>query len=130
MQARPIKHDVTSDLFRSELKSIINLGHELIQLSDLINWEELEKEFGKFFPSPCGKEATPTRLIVGLFYLKAAYKISDEDLPQRWVENPYWQYFCGEQYLQHQFPTDRTTISKWRKRLKETDVEKLFKATE
>jgi len=129
MQARPIKHDETPDLFRSELKSIINLDHELIQLSELINWEGLDREFSKFFPSPCGKEATRTRLIVGLFYLKAAYKVSDEDLPQRWVENPYWQYFCGEQYLQHQFPIDRTTISKWRKRLKETDVEKLLAET-
>ena len=66
---------------------------------------------------------------MGLFFLKATYKVSDKDLPQRWVENPYWQYFCGEQYLQHNFPIDPSSMSKWRKRLKDSDCERLLQET-
>ena len=129
MKAQPIKHDLTPDLFRSQLTSIMNLDHELCHLSTLINWSSLDEKFALLFESPHGTPATPTRLIVGLFYLKAIYNVSDEDLVRRWVENPYWQYFCGGQYLQHEFPIDRTTLSKWRKRLKESDIEALLAET-
>jgi len=114
------------DLFRSELVNMLNLRHELCQLSELINWSSLDESFGELFPSDTGCPATPTRLIVGLFYLKAIYNLSDEQLVLRWVENPYWQYFCGEKYLRHDFPIDPSTMSKWRRRLKETDCEKLL----
>ncbi len=129
MKAQPIKHDSTPDLFRSQLTSIMNPDHELCHLSKLINWNNLDEKFGLLFESPHGTRATPTRLIVGLFYLKAIYHVSDEDLVQRWMENPYWQYFCGEQYWQHELPIDRTTLSKWRKRLKESDIEALLAET-
>ena len=38
----------------------------------------------------------PTRLVAGLFILKHMHNLSDEALCERWVENPYFQYFCGE----------------------------------
>lgn len=116
-------------MFRSELKSILNLRHELCQLSELIDWNKFDNEFGRLFPSHTGKPATASRLVVGLFYLKHAFNLSDEELIDRWVENPYWQYFCGEQYLQHHFPVDPTSLTKWRKRLKEAGCESLLEET-
>jgi IS5 family transposase len=50
-------------------------------------------------------------------------------MPNCWIENPYWQYFCGEQYMQHKFPIDPSSLSKWRKRLREVDLEKLLAET-
>jgi transposase, IS5 family len=126
MKAKPIRHDATPDLFRAELRSILNLRHELCQMAELIDWQKFDDEFAQFFPSKTGNPATPTRLIVGLFYLKHAFNLSDEALIERWVENPYWQYFCGEQYLQHKFPVDPTSLVKWRKRLKEAGSEHLL----
>ena len=117
------------DMFRSELSNMLNLRHELCQLSELVNWESLEEVFGDFFPSETGRPATPTRLVVGLFYLKATFNVSDELLASRWVENPYWQYFCGEQYLQHHLPVDPSSMSRWRKRLKDSGAEKLLEET-
>ena len=35
------------------------------------------------------------RLVAGLLILKHMHKHSDEALWKRWVENPYFQYFCG-----------------------------------
>jgi IS5 family transposase len=37
----------------------------------------------------------PTRLMAGLAILKYTFDLSDEELCDRWVENPYFQYFCG-----------------------------------
>src|SRR5262245_24613230 len=35
--------------------------------------------------------------MAGLAILKHTYDLSDEALCDRWVENPYFQYFCGEE---------------------------------
>lgn len=129
MKAKPQVHEISPDLFRSQLTSILNLRHELCRMAELIDWSKFDEEFSRFFPSSTGCPATATRLIVGLFYLKHAFKLSDEELIARWIENPYWQYFCGEQYLQHQFPVHPSCLSKWRKRLEEAGAEMLLQET-
>lgn len=73
-----------------------------------------------------GRRALPTRLMVGLHYLKAIYDESDESVVEKWVENPYWQYFCGEKELQHRFPCHPTSLVKWRKRVGVEGVRKLL----
>ena len=35
----------------------------------------------------------------------------------RWLENPYWQYFCGFDYLQHELPLHPTSLVRWRDRV-------------
>ena len=37
----------------------------------------------------------------------------------RWVENPYFQFFCGEEVFRHELPFDRSSLSRWRRRLGE-----------
>jgi len=75
-----------------------------VRLAALIDWEEFDREWGALFSQTQGAPALPTRLIAGLHYLKHLYKLSDEEVVRRWVENPYQQYFCGETYFQHQLP--------------------------
>jgi len=115
------------DLFRSELKSIINLQHELCLLSEKINWKKFEEDFAGYFPAKVGNPALPSRLVLGVFYLKYAHKLSDEEAVARWTENPYWQYFCGLEYFQHEPPFHPTSLIKWRKRLGEAGCEKILK---
>ena len=67
--------------------------------------------------------------MVGLLYLKHTYDESDESVVARWVENPYWQFFCGCQYMQHDLPIDPSSLSKWRKRVGAERLEKLLEAT-
>ena len=55
--------------------------------------------------------------MVGLEYLKYTYNLSDEELVRRWLENPYWQYFCGEVYFQTTPPLHYTSLGKWRQRI-------------
>lgn len=35
------------------------------------------------------------------------------------VENPYYQYFCGEAVFRHELPFDRSSLTRWRQRLGE-----------
>jgi IS5 family transposase len=117
------------DLFRSRLENMISLDHELVQLSRQIAWEVFDDAWGKLFESSRGAPATPTTLIAGLHYLKHMKKLSDEEVVRRWVENPCWQYFCGEQWFCHELPIDPGSMSRWRKRIGREGCELLLKAS-
>lgn len=118
----------TDDLFRSRLDNLIDRRHELVRLSSLIDWEHFDAEWGAAFCEH-GRPAIATRLIAGLHYLKHTYGLSDEQVVQRWAENPYWQYFCGETYFQHELPLNPSSLTRWRQRLGDTGMESLLSAT-
>lgn len=113
--AQPDSHR-TDDLFRARLDQIIDMRHELVQLAGRIDWQRLDDELADAF-SENGRPALPTRFVVGLFILKHVQGLSDEEVCQRWVENPYFQYFTGETYFQHTFSHERSSLSHWRKRV-------------
>ena len=117
------------DLFRSRLDQILNRRHPLFRLADGIDWTFFEKEFGPLYVEKMGRPGLPIRLLVGLHYLKHAYTVSDESVVDQFLENPYWQYFCGFEYFQHQFPLNPTSLVKWRKRIGPKGMEKLLQAT-
>src|SRR4051794_22202434 len=54
--------------------------------------------------------------MAGLAILKHMHDLSDEVLCERWVENPYYQLFCGEEFFCHQLPFDRSSLTRWRQR--------------
>ena len=116
------------DMFRNRLESILNHRHALYQLSRLIDWGAFESEFGKLY-SEEGRPGLPIRLLVGLTYLSHAFNTSDEETVRRWVENPYHQYFCGEEYFCHELPIDPSSLSRWRKRIGEQGSELILKLT-
>jgi len=116
-------------LFQSRLDQILNMKHPLIKLAEKIDWSVFETEFGPYYSEGQGRPAKPIRLLVGLHYLKHAFDESDESVVERFLENPYWQYFCGFEYFLHEFPLDPTTLVKWRKRVGPKKLEALFKET-
>src|SRR5215207_9557593 len=108
--------DVQEDLFRLRLDQLLDQRHELYRLANKIDWSPFEAQFGLLY-SDEGRPAIPIRLMVGLHYLKHLFNESDESVVARWVENPYWQYFCGLCYMQHELPIDPSSLSRWRKRV-------------
>ena len=64
--------------------------------------------------------------MVGLHILKHTYALSDEEVCDRWVENPYFQYFCGETFFQHDFPIERSSMTHWRKRVGDESLKVLL----
>ncbi|CAN7433703.1 IS5 family transposase [Caballeronia sp. LjRoot34] len=117
------------DFFRQPLLEQINLKHPLVRLAGLIDWERLGTAMSESFVSSAGRPATSPRLIAGLLYLQHAFDLSDEDVVWQWVENPYWQVFTGETFLQTEPPIDPSSLTRWRKRLGEAGVEELLAAT-
>ena len=92
------------DLFRSRLDQIINMKHELVKLAKAVSWSFIETKFGEVYSDGPGMPPLPTRLMAGLAILKHTFDLSDEELCARWVENPYFQFFCGEEFFLHPAP--------------------------
>lgn len=109
------------------LKPQLSSHHPLVKLAEAIDWSYFEQAFQSQTAGDIGRPQLPTRLLVGLHYLKAMYDESDELVVMKWVENPYWQYFCGELHFQHELPCHPTTLVKWRKRIGSSGMEKLLK---
>ncbi len=107
---------------------MINMKHPLVKLAGVIDWAGFDQAFGGFY-RPVGRPAKPTRLMVGLHYLKHVHDLSDEETVARWVENPYWQFFCGFEFFQHEMPIDASTMTRWRKRIGPQGLEELLRAS-
>src|SRR5215471_9752903 len=114
------------DLLRSRLDQIVDLAHPLAKLARGIDWSFLEEKFGAVYTDHPGRPPLPTRLMAGLAILKHTFDLSDEVVCARWVENPYYQYFCGEEFFQHALPLDRSSITRWRNRVGEERLEALL----
>ncbi len=105
------------DLFRARLDQIIDMGHELVRLGGLIDWPLIGRKLGVMYTDGPGQPPLPTRLMAGLAVLKHTFNLSDEELVARWVENPYFQHFCGEEFFRHKAPFDRSSLTRWRQRM-------------
>ena len=100
----------------------------LYRLAQEIDWEYFEGEFGSLY-SEKGRPAKPIRLMVGLTLLKYIENLSDEAVVDRWVQNPYYQYFCGERFFQWKLPCDPSDFVYFRKRIGERGAQAILKAS-
>jgi len=116
-------------LFQSRLDSQINLDHPLCKLADEIQWSRFDEAYAPLYCENNGAPGLPTRLMVGMQYLKYTYNLSDEELVRRWLENPYWQYFCGETHFQTDFPLASTSLGVWRRRIGDEKLKLVLEET-
>lgn len=117
---------VQGNLFKPLLRDIVSSRHAMVKLADAIDWKSFEDGLSECFCSDNGRPSCPVRLMVALHYLKYASGMSDEAVLDEWVENPYWQYFTGGIYFEHEYPTDQSTMSRWRKKLGKSGAEKML----
>jgi transposase, IS5 family len=130
MRPKPISTpaDGETDMFRNRLDNMIDMRHELVRLAGLIDWKRFDEAFGSLYAEK-GRPGLPTRLMVGLHLLKHARGVSDEQVCAQWIENAYFQFFCGETYFQTKLPLDRTSMSVWRGRIGAEKLELLLAET-
>ena len=126
---KPKKPPPQCELFGAHLSELLNPEHPLYLLANRIDWRQFDLAIDACYADELGRPGANTRLMVGLMYLKYTFSESDESVVARWVENPYWQFFCGCQYMQHDPPVDSSMMSKWRKRVGAERLEKLLEAT-
>ena len=97
-----------------------------VKLSKTVSWSFIEARCGAVYADGPGMPPLPTRLMAGLAILKFTFDLSDEELCARWIENPYFQYFCGEEFFLHELPFDRSSMTRWRQRMGEERVTALL----
>lgn len=122
MKPRERRETGEQDLFRARLDQIINMEHELVKLATTISWSFIETSCGEVYSDGPGMPPLPTRLMAGLAILKHTFDLSDDELCARWVENPYFQYLCGEEFFCHELPFDRSSMTRWRQRMGEERI--------
>jgi len=127
---KPKSQDATAfELFQAHFDQILNTEHPLMQLAGQIDWARFDVAFADSYNEELGAPGKAIRLMVGLQYLKFAFNESDESVVDRWVENPYWQHFCGFTHMQHEAPIDPSSMSRWRKRVGAERLALLLKET-
>jgi IS5 family transposase len=115
------------DLFKVPLDDIIDHSHELVLLAQKICWQTFQDHFDKQFKEGPGSPPLNPRLMVGLNMLKYMNDLSDDEIVKKWLENPYYQYFCGMVYFEHKLPCHPTSLTKWRGRMGRGGAEKILK---
>jgi IS5 family transposase len=115
-------------LLPQRLEDLINPKHPLCMLSKRIPWDDIEKQFSDLYHYS-GRPAKPIRLMVSLLILKQLYNMSDESIVQRWIENPYYQFFSGQTVFQWEFPCHPTDLVYFRKRIGKEGVKKILKVS-
>ena len=114
----PAKFSVQGSFLMPTLAEQCDPRQPLVKLAREINWQVFEESFGEYY-SDQGRPAKPIRLMVGLLLLKQLENLSDEALVERWVQNPYYQYFCGLEQFQWEAPCDPSDLVYFRRRLGE-----------
>jgi transposase, IS5 family len=117
MRPKERRESGQTDLFRARLDQIVDPDHALVKLARTIDWGFLEAHFGAVYDEDPGRPPLPTRLMAGLVILKHLHDLSDEALCDRWLENPYFQLFCGEEFFAHRLPFERSSLTRWRQRM-------------
>ena len=108
--------------------NLIDLGHPLVVLAREVDWDFIETEIAPCF-SHTGRPSVPARSIVGMLMLKRMFDESDESVVARWIENPYWQHFTGEEHFQERKPFDPSEFVHFRKRIGPERLEAVLAAT-
>jgi IS5 family transposase len=73
-----------------------------------------------------GRPGISIQMMIGLHLLKHIYSLSDEIVCMRWIENPYYQYFCGETFFQFKEPIERSCLTHFRNRIDPKDLEHIL----
>jgi len=114
---RPKDTHENPDLFLIPLEKFIDMSHELVILANEMDWSIFERKFDAYYVGRKGRPGAPIRLMAGLHYLKYAFDETDESVLYWFLENPYWQYFCGYDYFQKSVPVDPSSLTRFRKRI-------------
>ena len=122
------REEAQVELFKVGLARIVDMSHEMVRLANAIDWKDFEKSFDTMWKDK-GRRAIDTRLMVSLHDIKYTFDLSDEDVVESWVQNPYWQYLSGMRYFHHHSPIDPSSMSRWRRRVGQAGLEELLAET-
>ncbi|MBF0358619.1 MAG: transposase, partial [Magnetococcales bacterium] len=91
MKPKKSEIDPQGNLFYVRLEMICDPNHELSQLAARVDWSGLEDQFEPLYADKGAPGAT-IRMMSGLTMLQSLYGLSEDQVVDRWPENPYWQH--------------------------------------
>lgn len=128
MKPKPSSRLKQGNFLYQDLLEQLNPKAPLLLLAKKIPWASFEEEFAPLY-ADFGRPAKPIRLMIGLLLLKQLENLSDERVTEAWVQNPYYQAFCGMEHFQWRFPCEPSELVHFRKRIGAAGVEKIFQAS-
>ena len=107
---------------------MLNKDHKICKLANLINWPGLEQELSAI-SKVCakGRNKKDLRLMSGLVMLQAMGNYSDLGTSENFLENHYWQHFCGFEYLVNESAVSETSIRRFRQEIGEAGMNIIMK---
>lgn len=118
-----------SQLFKIELIDLVDPEHELVILANKFNWTKIDEICCTYFCNDNGRVGHSSRLVIGLLLLKQLHNLSDLEVCQQFVQNPYYQYLCGFSHFEHKLKFNPSSLTKWRNRLGEEVFAKILSQT-
>ena len=95
----------------------LSLANRWLRLAEALPWGKLDEAYGRYFSAGYGRPAKDSRLVCGLLAVKQLKNISDEDAVLEFMESPYIQAFCGQEYFALENVVNPGMLSERRKRL-------------
>lgn len=127
MKPRPSPDRTQGNFLMPDLASMLDQRQPLCRLARAIDWERFESAFAGLYDHDQGSPAKPVRLMAGLLILKQLHDLSDEDVVNHWVQNPYFQHFTGEAHFRWELPIDPTSLTRFRRRIGPEGCELILK---
>lgn len=124
----PKKPDTQRSFLYPDLLDQLDPRNHLLVLAGAIDWQVFEDNFRPLYAAS-GRPAKPIRLMVGLLILKQLENLSDERVVEAWVQNPYFQAFCGRKRFTWKLPCDPSELTYFRRRIGEDGVRKIFEVS-
>ncbi len=74
----------------------IDLENRWIKMAEILPWDELDGIYQRYFDDRKLSVVKKCRLIMGLMVGQMILEMSDRQIVEYFHENPYFQYFCGQ----------------------------------
>ena len=100
----------------------LDCNNEWIRDANRLPWKVWESQYSAIFSTTTGNVAKPSRMVIGSLIIQQRMGFTDRELVKQIQENPYYQYFIGNESFQHTPPFAATLLVEWRKRIDVTFV--------
>ena len=107
----------TLEGFSTPFDTQLDKNNRWVKLAAAIPWDELAAGYYKALSPKNGRKSIDARIIIGSVILKHKLKLSDEEVVEQIKENPYFQYFIGNEGYEYKIPFVPSLFVEIRKRM-------------
>lgn len=95
----------------------LDTENEWVKAADALPWHDIEDRLADDFGQTLGRPGISIRKVVGVMMIQKKKNLTDRPVLKEIAENPYLQYFIGNNNFVPEAPFCQSTLSKYRKLL-------------